>query len=309
MYHDGTNWVLGGGTGTSVVDSAVVAATAYDVDTTGTDIAKALGDRATDTELGKISDDTTTWNTAVTTLGKVTDDTTSWKTAVTTLGKVTDDTTSWKTAVTTLGKVTDDTTSWKAVAAAFDTNYVHLTGAQFWSDSAAIDTLAVNVRATITKANVDSAAIDTAVITRLTGGKVLIDSLAVDTLMVNSKRITGNHHFRLTIIDPNGVFDIDSQVCIVPVTEAALTITRIDVTCDANPDTELDFDLKFANAFIGLASATVIDELNTTNGVTTITSGFNDATVPASKCIYIQFNADPDADIKQLSIDVTYDFD
>jgi len=49
----------------------------------------------TSTDFGKVTDDTTTWNTAVTTLGLVTDDTTTWHTAVTTLGLVTDDTTSW----------------------------------------------------------------------------------------------------------------------------------------------------------------------------------------------------------------------
>jgi hypothetical protein len=41
-------------------------ATVQDVDTTGTKIATALGNRATNAELGKISDDTTTWNTVAT---------------------------------------------------------------------------------------------------------------------------------------------------------------------------------------------------------------------------------------------------
>jgi hypothetical protein len=146
-----------------------------------------------------------------------------------------------------------------------------------------------------------------------TGGDV--DSIKVDTLVVDDRAkiggraLTGNQHFRFNMVNPNGLFDLDAEWCIVPVTEAALTVTRIDVTCHADPTTELDFDLKWADAFIGLANAAVIDELNTTAGVTTITSGFDDATVAASKCIYILFNADPDAAITQVTIDVTYDLD
>lgn len=130
-----------------------------------------------------------------------------------------------------------------------------------------------------------------------------------DDISVNAKRLTGNQHFRANFVNPNGLYDLDAEWCIVPVTEAALTVTRIDVTCHADPATELDFDLKWADAFIGLANAAVIDELNTTAGVTTITTGFDDATVVAGKCIYILFNADPDAAITQVIVDVTYDLD
>jgi len=58
-----------------------------DVDTSGTKIAAALTARTTDTEFGKITDDSTHWNTAYAwgdwsvVMGKITDDTTSWKAA------------------------------------------------------------------------------------------------------------------------------------------------------------------------------------------------------------------------------------
>jgi hypothetical protein len=145
-----------------------------------------------------------------------------------------------------------------------------------------------------------------------------VDSIKVDTLIVDdkftvgTKRLTGNQHFRFTISNPNAVYAKDAEVCIVPVTEAALTITRIDVTCDADPATEVEYAINFADAFIGLANAAAIDDTATVGGVTTLTgsgAGFDDATVAAGKCIYLLFNAEPIAAIKQMSVDITYDFD
>ena len=68
-------------------------------------------------------------------------------------------------------------------------------------------------------------------------------------------------------------------------------------------------DLKWADAFIGLANAAVIDEMNTTNGTTSISAGFDDATVASGKCIYVEFQADPDSAITQANINVTFDYD
>ena len=132
-----------------------------------------------------------------------------------------------------------------------------------------------------------------------------LDSAEVMTIVKD----TLDHYLVMNIPDPNAYYAIDHEWVMEPITERALTITRIDVTCDADPDTELDFDLKWADAFIGLANAAVIDEMNTTAGVTTITSGFDDATVAASKCIYILFNAEPDENITQVIVKVTFDYD
>jgi hypothetical protein len=113
-----------------------------------------------------------------------------------------------------------------------------------------------------------------------------------------------------TIYNPNGLWSADSMLVLVDTrSAAAITVTRIDVTCDADPDTELDFDLMWADAFIGNANRVVIDEMNTTNGTTAIASGFDDATVAANKCIYIRFNAEPDADIVQVGVRITYTID
>jgi len=67
--------------------------------------------------------------------------------------------------------------------------------------------------------------------------------------------------------------------------------------------------LKFADAFIGLANATLIEPIDTTNGTTDIDSGFDDATVPAGKCLYIEFGADPDSNIKQAIVKIKFDYD
>jgi len=71
----------------------------------------------------------------------------------------------------------------------------------------------------------------------------------------------------------------------------------------------LTFSLKFADAFIGFANATVIDDTATVAGVTTVTGGFGDATVPAGKCIYWLFDADPDDAITQVSVKIYYTID
>jgi len=81
------------------------------------------------------------------------------------------------------------------------------------------------------------------------------------------------------------------------------------VSLNADPTTELTFSLKFADAFIGLANAVVIDDTATVAGVTTVTGGFGDATVPAGKCIYWLFDADPDDAITQASVKIYYSID
>jgi hypothetical protein len=111
-----------------------------------------------------------------------------------------------------------------------------------------------------------------------------------------------NNPLIFTVPDPNGLYGTDTQICIVLSTLEAWTITRIRITCDADPTTELDMDLKYADAFIGLANATVIDVIDTTSGTTDISSGFDNADIPLGKCLYIEFGAEPDSDITQFGV-------
>jgi len=125
---------------------------------------------------------------------------------------------------------------------------------------------------------------------------------------VSSWRLYGGRHLRFTIIDPASAYDIDSEICIVPKTPAALTITNLEVTCDADPATEVQGDLKCADDFISLANAAVINDFDTTNGARS-DSSISSGSVAAGKCIYVSFDSKPDTNIKQISFDVSYDPD
>lgn len=114
-------------------------------------------------------------------------------------------------------------------------------------------------------------------------------------------------HIRFNVFNPNVVYDDDTQVCIWPVTPAALTVTKITVTLDASGN-EVAGDLKYADTFIGLASATVINDFDTTSGVREDTS-ITSATVATGKAVYIEFDSQPSAVITQMVVDVQYDYD
>ncbi len=118
-----------------------------------------------------------------------------------------------------------------------------------------------------------------------------------------------NHHLRFNLVDPNALFDTDETFCIWPQTDAAVTITQIEVTLDADPAKELAVDLMYANVFIAHPSAVIIDDLTTTSGTTSISSGFDNANVPANKAVFIRLDGDPDSNITQANYDITYDYD
>lgn len=119
------------------------------------------------------------------------------------------------------------------------------------------------------------------------------------------------HKIRGFVSNPQAVYAQRAQIVLIR-TEAAITITRIHIHCaDTSPTAELAGDLKFADDVNigGFANATIIDVCDTTNGVKTITSGFDDATVPSGKYIYFQMDASPHADIKDIYIEVYYTVD
>lgn len=115
---------------------------------------------------------------------------------------------------------------------------------------------------------------------------------------------------RGVVTDPNGYHtNVDTIVPIWIAIDAAITITSIKVWCDANPTTELDLDLKWADNLIGLANAAVVDVCDTLDGYRTITSGFDDATVAAGKCLYWSFGAAPDAAMKWFAFEIQFTYD
>lgn len=120
---------------------------------------------------------------------------------------------------------------------------------------------------------------------------------------------TAVRFLRGTLTDPPGYQAIDTQIPIWIATDAAITITSIKISCDADPTTELDLDLKFADAPIGWANATLIDVCDTTAGVFSATSGFDDATVPSGKVVYFEFGAAPDAATLWFTFEIQFTYD
>lgn len=117
------------------------------------------------------------------------------------------------------------------------------------------------------------------------------------------------HHFIGTVIDPDGIYAIDHEICLWPVSDANITITYIKITCNVDPGTELAIDLKYADDFIGQANVVTIAVCDTTSGTTNITAGFNDATVPSGKVIVWVFDGEPDSALTQFGFDIQWDYD
>lgn len=116
-------------------------------------------------------------------------------------------------------------------------------------------------------------------------------------------------HIRATITSPADFFtNVDTKLCLVPKLGSAITISRVDVSCDSDPTTEITGDLKYANALIGTASSTVIRAIDTAGG-TLSTTTITTPSVAAGKCIYLQFDTTPDAALKQLAIDMQFTYD
>ena len=112
--------------------------------------------------------------------------------------------------------------------------------------------------------------------------------------------------FEKTLVDPNALYDIDQQFVLAYIGEEApngVTITAIRIETD-NPSYEITGILGYADDFQAGANAVAIDTITTSGGKIVITSGFDDATVPNGKTIYLVLSADPNAAMKQFRITV-----
>jgi len=67
-------------------------------------------------------------------------------------------------------------------------------------------------------------------------------------------------------------------------------------------------DLKYADTFIGLAGAVVINDFDTTSGVRS-DSSIDTADVPSGKTMYLSFDSAPNTAITQMCIDITFNYD
>lgn len=115
------------------------------------------------------------------------------------------------------------------------------------------------------------------------------------------------HAWHIPIGSPDDVVTGSSTLVVIPLTDAALTVTKIEVTT-SSASYEIAGDLKYADARIGLANATVINVFDTASGVlsdSSITSG----AVAAGKCVYLQFDSVPNAAMTDCGITVYWDYD
>jgi hypothetical protein len=114
-------------------------------------------------------------------------------------------------------------------------------------------------------------------------------------------------HIRCTLPFPSDFYsNVDTKVCLVSRLDAAITITNILCTCDADPTTEVTGDIKYATALIGTAGSILIGAFDTTAGVST--SGTISVTVGTTKCIYAVFDTAPDSAIKQIHWDLSFNY-
>ncbi len=124
----------------------------------------------------------------------------------------------------------------------------------------------------------------------------------------NNTNISGQRfHWHIPIVSPNAVVTASTIIPICAATDAALTITKIQVTT-SSASYEVAGDLKYADARIGLASATVVNDFDTTSGVRTDTS-ITSAAIASGKFVYLLFDSVPSASMTDCVIDVEGDYD
>jgi hypothetical protein len=88
-----------------------------------------------------------------------------------------------------------------------------------------------------------------------------------------------------------------------------IIIDEWSISCNVDPDVEMDLDLRRADAFIGFANAADIDECDTTNGTSSEDTDANingGAAVAAGKVIYLAFDADPEGTAVQMIFEMVF---
>ena len=141
-----------------------------------------------------------------------------------------------------------------------------------------------------------------AIVTDIGGGVLATKKITYTNLVASSARKIRGH-----ISSPNLMYAIAPQI-ILARADADLTISRIHITLSTAAH-NIQATLKFANDAISFASSTTIDVVDTTSGLVTITAGFDDATVPSGKYIYLLFDAEPNENIDYMYIEVFYTYD
>ena len=116
----------------------------------------------------------------------------------------------------------------------------------------------------------------------------------------NGDFITTEYFNWVIPIAPGPAYDLGANYFITEVDAIdfpnGILIDSWKMSCDVNPDIELNADLRRADAWIGLANAADIDEIDTSDGVSSETNPANingGAAIAVNQILYIGFDADP----------------
>lgn len=143
-------------------------------------------------------------------------------------------------------------------------------------------------------------------------GETKIDAAIARDTEVKVKYLSGTEvDFYGTLLDPQAIYAVDGTnhaVTIANNVPAAFTITEISVSCDANPTTEITLTFQHKAAGIGYGTPTTIEAVQTTDGAATITTGFDDATIPAGTKLFMTLS-DPDDALNECSWQIEGDWD
>lgn len=150
----------------------------------------------------------------------------------------------------------------------------------------------------------------------LTDGTVVITggiltgatSMTAGALVLSTAGNISGAKFHITpvIVDPLAVQTLTDYICLIPVNDALLDITKIDVSLDAATN-QIDASLIYADTYVGLANSVVMNSLLTVGGTftdSTLTVG----SLPPSKALIIKFNAAPHTDILTGVYDLECDY-
>lgn len=115
------------------------------------------------------------------------------------------------------------------------------------------------------------------------------------------------HHTIISIVNPNAVVTASTIIPVWTLTDAALTVTKVEVST-SSASYEILADLKWADARIGLGNATLINALDTSSGVLS-DSSMTAGAVGSGKFLYISFDSAPNVALTDCVITITWDYD
>ena len=114
-------------------------------------------------------------------------------------------------------------------------------------------------------------------------------------------------------VDPGSWYDSDHEMFLFKVRSDVypngIIIDEWEVSCNVDPDVEIDADLRYADDWIGLANPVDIDEIDTTNGTSSEDTDANingGSAIPVNKVIYIGFDDDPEGTCTQMHFEMEF---